>query len=151
FVPLHQQKPQSLYVRLGLPVPRTLQLRIEINNQVLFDEKVAMKGEWARSFDVSGMDLHKEAVVEIITDTYVPAEADPNTTDPRTLGVCVRGITLQSDAPEFVNVPLGAQAVAGVLDEGFYYQEQLAGKPYRWTNGTARLDVPIGKQVPTLL
>jgi hypothetical protein len=149
-VPLHDKKPQALLVRLGMPFSRTLNVRILLNDKVLFDEKVAMNGEWSRSFDVSDMNLGKEAVIEIISDTYVPAD-HPNSTDPRTLGVCIRGIVLQSEAPEFVDVPLGAQAVVGVADEGFHGQEQFAGQFFRWTKGVATLDVPIGKRVPTML
>lgn len=43
----------------------------------------------------------------------------------------------------FVNVTLGCEAVAGIDEAGFLYQEHEGDKPYRWTNGRAKLTVPI--------
>src|SRR5262249_13964846 len=40
-------------------------------------------------------------------------------------------------------VTLGNEPVAGVEESGFSYQEYLNGQPFRWTDGTARLVIPI--------
>lgn len=48
----------------------------------------------------------------------------------------------------YVNVRLGCQAVEGVLDSGFHYQEYEGETPFRWTNGHAKLLVPINPRQP---
>ncbi len=47
---------------------------------------------------------------------------------------------------EYRKLNLGAAMVWGVEESGFYGQEWLAGRPFRWTRGAARLAVPVGGQ-----
>jgi RNA polymerase sigma factor (sigma-70 family) len=95
-VPLWEGPPQALQVRLGVPIPRPVKrLCIQVNGQAVFDEPLAMPFEWSRTFDLSKRSLGQEAVIDIISDTFVPTQHDE-----RTLGVCVRGITLVRNAPE---------------------------------------------------
>lgn len=48
-------------------------------------------------------------------------------------------------------VVLGAAAVRGIAESGFHEQERNAGGPFRWTDGAARLLVPLGARPPTTL
>ncbi len=48
----------------------------------------------------------------------------------------------------YVNVALGCMPVDGVAEAGFHYQEFEAQTPFRWTNGFARLLVPIDARRP---
>jgi hypothetical protein len=144
-------RPQSLQVRLGVPISRKVPLRIQINDKILFDEIATVTGDWTRTFDHSTMNLGDQATIEIISDTFIPAEKHKDSTDRRTLGVCVRGITLLSGAQEFMDVNLGARPAAGVSEEGFHHQEKAADQPCRWTNGKAVLDVPIRAKTPKSL
>jgi len=41
---------------------------------------------------------------------------------------------------------LGAEMVWGVEESGFYAQEWHGSMPFRWTNGMAKLVVPLSKQ-----
>ncbi|WP_337286849.1 hypothetical protein [Candidatus Methylomirabilis sp.] len=53
---------------------------------------------------------------------------------------------------EYRQLNLGAAMVWGVEESGFYGQEWLAGRPFRWTNGAARLAVPVdGQPAPKAL
>lgn len=44
---------------------------------------------------------------------------------------------------DYRDVPLGNEMVWGVEESGFQEQDAEAGRPVRWTNGTARLVVPL--------
>ena len=49
----------------------------------------------------------------------------------------------------FLNVPLGQEYVADIEEEGFSYQEtDRLRHPFRWTNGKAKLVIPIDKAGP---
>jgi serine/threonine protein kinase len=149
-VPL-AQPPVALFVRLGVTNARPVRLGIRVNGEALFQEQVAMQLEWARTFDLAGRSLGKEMVIEILSDTEVPAQVRKDTTDSRALGVCLRGVMLLSRHRDYLNVPLGIQSVPGVPDDGFYYFERPAGKVCRWTNGSATLTVPLRGKRPKAL
>jgi hypothetical protein len=48
----------------------------------------------------------------------------------------------------YMNVTLGAERCFGVLETGFHFQESIGGKPFRWTNGNAKLIVPLSLEHP---
>jgi hypothetical protein len=48
----------------------------------------------------------------------------------------------------YLNVVLGATRVEGVSESGFHFQESTDGEPFRWTNGAAKLLVPISTKRP---
>jgi WD40 repeat protein/predicted RNA-binding Zn-ribbon protein involved in translation (DUF1610 family) len=50
-----------------------------------------------------------------------------------------------AQGPSFLNVTLGGEAVPGVDDSGFSYQEYENGRPFRWTDGNGRLVIPIDR------
>jgi hypothetical protein len=84
-------------------------IQIVANNRELFKQHVPL-GIWAGAaagrfppgtLDLTGIDLGDELVLDIISETHIPkgiAENGTNT-DPRTLGVLVRGVELLRDAP----------------------------------------------------
>ncbi len=43
---------------------------------------------------------------------------------------------------------LGCTPVAGIAESGFHYQEGTDAEPFRWTNGAARMLVPINSRHP---
>ncbi len=43
----------------------------------------------------------------------------------------------------YLNVVLGCARVDGVEESGFYYQEYHDSEPFRWTDGAAKLLIPI--------
>jgi hypothetical protein len=54
---------------------------------------------------------------------------------------------VQSRSP-YLNVMLGSTRVEGVAESGFHFQEYTDGEPFRWTNGYAKLVVPISTKRP---
>jgi hypothetical protein len=74
-------------------------VRILINQRELFHQ-ILPRQQWQRTFDLAGIDLGDAAVVEIVSDTFVPAEIKDAGPDSRTLGVDVRGVTLLETGPE---------------------------------------------------
>jgi hypothetical protein len=66
-------------------------------------------------------------------------------------GVCAWIFRPWRDTYSFLNSTLGNQSVPNVQESGFYFQEyDQAGNPFRWTNGKARLVIPIDRQrLPT--
>jgi hypothetical protein len=56
---------------------------------------------------------------------------------------------LPRSPPDVLNVNLGVEAVAGVDESGFYNQEtDSLGRPFRWTDGKARLVIPLDRTKP---
>ena len=51
----------------------------------------------------------------------------------------------QGPKPSFVDVVLGNRTVEGVDDAGFYNDEQNDTGPFRWTDGKAKLVIPLNK------
>ena len=45
--------------------------------------------------------------------------------------------------PSFLNMTLGNEPVAEIEEPGFYYQEFFKDEPFRWTDGKARLVIPL--------
>ncbi len=145
-IPLGDQVPQALNVRLGHFVPRPVRLEIRVNGQPLFEEQVEMDLEWSRTFDLRETSLGRKVVIEVTSDTFIPPSNNA-----RILGVGIRGITLLSGTQVYNNVPLGVRPLPEVAEEGFNYQEQQGGEPFRWTKGSARLTVPIRGKPPKTL
>src|SRR5262249_35618935 len=142
-VPVGDKKPVAMHLRLGVTIAHTVRLKIKVDGKALFDDSVAMGFEWPLTFDLSAMQLGNEMTIEIESDTHVPAELMKEITDRRTLGVCVRGITLIGGDRSFTNVPLGIRALPEIAEEGLYFPERVGEQLCRWTNGTAKLTVPL--------
>jgi serine/threonine protein kinase len=146
--------PQALRIRLWPFRPTHAQqaaLQILVNQRELFREQV-FREHWEKTFDLRGMDLGREVVLEIISDSFVPSEVQDGGPDTRTLGVQVKGVMLLARAEERKNVVgsvLGSQPVAEVKETGFYGQQyHMDGQPFRWTNGQARLVIPLDRRKP---
>lgn len=54
----------------------------------------------------------------------------------------------QFHSVSYADVLLGCQKVEGVAESGFHYQEEAAASPFRWTNGRAKLLIPIDRRRP---
>src|SRR5262249_57127108 len=50
--------------------------------------------------------------------------------------------------PSFVNVTVGNELFPEVEERGFHFQEYDVGQPFRWTDGNARLVIPIDRTKP---
>jgi hypothetical protein len=150
-VPLNGPPPKALYVRLGMTVPKSLRVAIRANGRALFDEHFTLPQEWSRTFDLAGVEMGKSLVVEILSDSVVPADEGKGSGDTRHLGLCVRGIILLSGTQDYLNVPLAVRTLPEVPETGFYHTEYFREQPCRWTNGAARLTVPLHGKPPKFL
>lgn len=81
--------------------------------------------------------------LEIRSGTFVPAELPGRGDDGRHLGLCLYGVTLSDQFASKGTFGLGTVPVAGVDEAGFYLPEVNEAGPYRWTDGAARLDLPL--------
>lgn len=150
-VPTGGEAPKALTVILGLNLPRPIRLVIRANGRGLFDAKVQPQEIWRHTFDLDELPKEKEAIIEIMSDVYIPAEVKKGSADRRPLGVRVVGVVLQSGKKEYLNVPLGNQFVVGVEEAGFHNYELQGDQPFRWTQGHAHLSVPIVRARPSAL
>ena len=64
------------------------------------------------------------------------------------VGLLVYHLQVHRKNLSYLNIPLGCQQVDGVAESGFHYQEQSNAIPFRWTNGNAKLLVPVNTRHP---
>jgi hypothetical protein len=122
-------------------------LRLLVNERELFHGQIG-PDPWERVLDLSGIDLGNQVELQIVSDTFVPSELEGGGPDNRALGVQVRGVELlgAAEVMEWANRFLGCKHVPGVEEGGFYGQEYAQdGHPFRWTDGNARLVIPIAR------
>jgi hypothetical protein len=150
-VPTRHTSPKSLTVMLGIGVPKPIRLLIQVNGQNLFDQHVSPRENWIATFSLDNVPTAKATVIEILSDVFIPAQVNKKSQDTRALGVRVHGIVLQSGQQDCVDQPLGSRFVPGVEESGFYEPEQEGGQPFRWSNGAAKLVVPLGATKPKSL
>jgi len=158
-VPLNpEHPPRALMVEIVSNRPKESKLKILLNNHEMYQGQVGA-GFWSKTFSLADLRLGSEATLEIISDTFVPKEEIHGSTDTRTLGVTVQDICLlESVQPrrshqtglisDYVNIRLGSEKQFGVLESGYYDQEWEEGNPFRWTDGNARLIVPLIPEHP---
>ena len=137
-VPFDGPPPVALHVRLGLGVPKPTKLTIRVNGTSLFDETVKPQSEWSRNFDLRGAVTKGPVTIEILSDVFVPSKKDD-----RDLGVCVRGMTLINSIRDYAGVNLAPEPVPGVEEGGFHHRERSGDQPFRWTDGNAKVIVPV--------
>jgi DNA-directed RNA polymerase subunit RPC12/RpoP len=125
-VPLHGATPKAVRVSLAIPSERPV-VNIRINGQSVLKERVA-KDNFTETFDLAATKLGKELTLEILSDTVVPAEKNKNSTDERTLGVRVLGISLLSEA----GFQKADKETFVVFGEGFFGQERNDVHTFRW-------------------
>ena len=98
-VPMHENRlPQALRVDIAWTGPKGTQLTVLVNSDVLFHESLP-PGGWAKTFSLAGRSFNQQLSIELLSDTFVPAEVKKGTNDRRTLGVQVRAITLLDSDP----------------------------------------------------
>ena len=145
FIPLSKNKlPDAICVNI-LSTGGVKQKRVKIlaNSYKLFDGQVPEEG-FSQSFSLANVPLGKQLTLELLSDTNIPIKTIPGSTDERTLGVLVKDIRLLDN--DYINVNLGTERVLGIGESGFYGQEFLDKIPVRWTNGAAKLFIPLSKK-----
>ena len=139
-------------------IPRTMSLdilstggvkekrvRMLANGHELFDRKIP-DGGYSQLFSLSDVPMQDILSIQIISDTHIPSEVFEGSLDNRSLGVLLKGIILSDKIYDFININLGSERIWGVGESGFYGQEFWGKGPFRWTNGTATLTIPVDKK-----
>jgi hypothetical protein len=101
-------------------------------------------------FIYEGKSLGLPGAVEVktfeLSKSYIQKEEIPL---PEKIVSGTRILTLfkvQDFSTSYLDMNLGGQQVLGVKESGFYGQEWLGSKLVRWTNGSGKLVVPLGKE-----
>jgi hypothetical protein len=85
--------PEALEIDFMIQKPYGSLLQVFVNGDKVFD-RLARPGRLFETLDLSAIQLGREVTIDIIGDTFVPAEALRGSRDPRALGVNVKGIRL---------------------------------------------------------
>jgi RNA polymerase sigma factor (sigma-70 family) len=150
-IPLQGPPPKGLHVQLILPGLPAYRLSIRANQQLLFEDHLGQNGVWSQTFDLSKTTLGKELTLEVLSDTFVPAQKHEGSTDQRALGVRLVGVTLISGTRGFLDVPLGVLELPEVPETGFHQPDAFGPNAARWTDGAAHLTVPVRGPAPRAL
>lgn len=132
--------PQGLFFEMAIPGSGT-DVELQFNGRRLFAGHLP-GGRWTQVFDLDGLPTEKQSVIEVRSGTFSPA--DRGLPDPRTLGVSVMDLRLLAKREVFDGVNVGAEPHSWVSESGFYPTETMGkGRRARWTNGSAKLAVPL--------
>jgi hypothetical protein len=91
-----------------VPRPGGYRLRVTVNGQTLFEDTVKDKGDWSAELPLDGVDLGNQAVIDLVSSTFVPAEVDRGSKDNRTLGVRLKRLVLVGE-PAAAKPPGGGE------------------------------------------
>ena len=144
-VPLKETRlPSAMLIDIGpTGIDNEKRLKILANGHMLFDGHIPDKG-FSQSFSLFDVTLGKQLTIELLSDTHIPRETIKGSSDNRTLGIFVKGIRLLDH--DYINVNLGTEKILGVDELGLYGQEFWENTPVRWTNGAAKIVVPLNKK-----
>ena len=94
-VPLNPEHPvRALRMEILSHGPKEVKLKIFLNNRELYQGQVFPGKSWAKTFGLAGRLLGNQAIIEIISDSFIPKEVIAGSVDTRTLGVTVQDIRL---------------------------------------------------------
>lgn len=139
-----KETPKYIYIEIDPSMEISKKLKIFINKQKLFDG-ILKDVPFNKIFSLSGIQMKQTIQIDIISDTHIPCEIFKQSKDKRKLGVKIRSIKLLDNLPYIINEEIGNKKVFGVNESGFYGQEFEGEKPFRWTDGQAKLELFINK------
>ena len=95
-VPLDPRKPPAaLEIETAAPLRDEVELQVIANGIELWRGRIPPR-LWSKTLSMEGVPLDDELLIELRSDTFVPAEAFERSADQRRLGVMVRGIRLKA-------------------------------------------------------
>jgi hypothetical protein len=93
-VPLNPRRmPQWIEVETLAPGRDKAQLQVLVNG-VEFSAQEVPRGVWSATFNLERIPMSDELLIELKSDTFIPAERHEGSSDTRELGLVVRGIRL---------------------------------------------------------
>jgi hypothetical protein len=96
-VPIHGSAPKLLSVMCTIPNLPAFRVHVKVNGKTLFDDAVKGNADWSISLPLDGVAITREARIEIISSTVVPADAGSGSKDTRTLGIRMKRLMLVRD------------------------------------------------------
>ncbi|RLE36196.1 MAG: hypothetical protein DRJ61_01375 [Acidobacteria bacterium] len=107
------QKARYLELKISSGDLEETELLVRVNTITLMREKLK-SGVWFLSERLDRVQFDDTLEIELISDTYIPAEVYEDNYDTRTLGVCVHGIHITQDpSPTPTPAPKGHQGKRG--------------------------------------
>ncbi len=96
-VPIDPAQPPS-YIEISLVSwgTRIADFTVIVNGTTLTHERIR-GGEWSRTLSLSGVQIDDTITIELVSDTFIPAELSDASNDTRVLGVCVRSVRLLAE------------------------------------------------------
>ena len=89
-----EQIPKGLRIDIGSTGGvKEKKLKVLANGRELFNGKIP-DGGWGRVFNLSGIPLKDQIIIEIVSDTHIPKEIIKGSYDTRKLGVMIKSIQL---------------------------------------------------------
>ena len=151
-VPVHVDcPPKAMIVDIAWSGPHAPRLQVVVNGHRLSEVIIPQQQSWSARLELSGIPITERLIIELLSDTFVGFERwDPGedrVPDRRTLGVLVRSIRLTGDL-DYFGAGLETGAVWGSKIHGFHSQESVEGRSCRWTDGRAKVAVPLDPQFP---
>ena len=146
-VPLNEKRlPKAIDIDIlstGGAKVKEKRVKILANGQKLFDGQIPDEG-YSQSLSLAGVPLGKQLTIELFSDIHRLRKVIKGIPYDRTLGVLIKNIRLLDN--DYINVNLVNEKVLGVDESGFHLKEFLDKMPVRWTNGAARLIVPLNER-----
>ncbi len=143
-----QNLPQSLEIETAATADSGTRLQLLANGTELWNDWIP--GAWSNTFDLAQVPPSDVLTVELKSGTIHPRSDATGLTDDSRLGVLLRAIRLQAkeDRPSisYVGLTFGTEPVPGFREVGFHPPELFDDKRARWTNGAAKLSVPMDPQ-----
>jgi hypothetical protein len=140
-----QNPPQSLEIETAATADSGTRLQLLANGTELWNDWIP--GAWSNTFDLAQVPPSDVLTVELKSGTIHPPSDATGLTDDSRLGVLLRAIRLQAneDRPSisYVGLTFGTEPVPGFREVGFHPPELFDDKRARWTNGAAKLSVPM--------
>lgn len=141
--------PEPMGLTLSLSAPRGgAAMTLLWNGAPLFEGNIPAGG-WSGSYDLADLPKHAKNTLEVRSSTFSPSLS--GSADPRTLGVALSRLLFHAERETCDGRNVGAERTAGVLEAGFHPAEvSSGGRKMRWTDGAARLEVPLAEPPTTL-
>ncbi len=127
------QKARYLELKISSGDLEETELLVRVNTKTLMREKLK-SGVWFLSERLDRVQFDDTLEIELISDTYIPAEVYEDNYDTRTLGVCVHGIHITQDpsptptpapkrhqgkrGPKNLKWPFGPRQVGDIVEMG---------------------------------
>ncbi|MBC2607404.1 hypothetical protein [Pelagicoccus albus] len=139
---IFDRPPLSLTFKALSTGPEGSTTEILANGVSIYSGKIPQSGAKI-DLPIDKIDWAAESIeLQILCDTWSPAQVYENATDSRQLGLQLGGFTFKMKRDEqFREVSFGEKPHFGIKESGLYETETIQSKSARWTNGSAKFSL----------